>query len=154
MQVARESLTRVATESLRTTEIYIAQYRKARKTLLSLEHQGTCMFLDGLKLSYWISIANPNKFYLTYTTKAFTFEDAPDLFNILEAISEIFGDATSSDDPNNSIRSYTFSRKEQILELSCYLQEDSICQRQIIGEEKTIRLVEVETTRPIYKFAC
>lgn len=154
MQVARESLNQNALNTLIRVESQIATWRKNRKILLSIEHQGTCMYLDSLGLNYWIGIDTPNTFYVNYFTKAFTFEDAPDLFEVIESLDEIFGEPTVDDSPFDSIRTYTFTRNEQVIVFCCHLTSDAICQRQLIGEERVMKIIQVEETKPVYKFTC
>lgn len=156
-----------AERNIKNLEATIAQKRTIRKYLM---HETTQQLLAELEIAYgkdyWTSDYG-SIWVMLYNQPGFTFESNPELFRLLEWISEHvnwhFKDAkvSSRDEPGQLQRMYTFSFRwrgqDFYIVINCYLAPDSeTCVRVQTGT-KTIsksEWTEREVEVPVYEFKC
>ena len=132
MKPDRSSIRPSVVSHIEYLERRIAEARSARRAALSPSYLAVIAQLPEVDTNiygtdpYWLS--------LSMFTPAFTFEDAPDLFQALETLTDLFGFPTTSDKPELECREYLFEAREPWrVTLRAYLLPDGVSKRVCVG---------------------
>lgn len=151
------------TDRLRQVETDLANARRVRKALLSPEFARITSALEeavsSFPGSHWFFWSDTS-LTLRMDTPAYTSENAPKLFALLENFQDLLGvEPSSVDYVDSGYREYFYPFKLRGVlfrfEIDAYLlPESDACQRKVVGFRPGSKVITIETEVPVYEFSC
>jgi hypothetical protein len=140
--------------AIEDVEESIARLRKTRRLLK--RHADILDALASEQTGYLFTSSTYPHVYYSRNVRGFTFSDEPELFDLLEYLSDEFGRLPDcTDSPQVSEREFTFALPDGFTcTVTAKLADDSTCQRVQVGTHRVTRYVAQEVEEPVFAFDC